>query len=109
MFFFAATAARMISACLRPRISSIKLSRFRRRFRGSFLQLRIPACSYSDRNVLFRRNGGADDFGMPEAPNILDKAVPLPEAVQRIVLTTKNSCLLILRSECSFSPQRRRG
>src|SRR4051812_22458845 len=48
-------------------------------------------------NVLFRRNGGADDFGMAAAPNILDKAVPLPEAVQRIVLTAKNSCLLILR------------
>src|SRR6185369_4326888 len=34
---------------------------------------------------------------MTEAPNVLDKAVPLPEAVQRIVLTAKNSCLLILR------------
>src|SRR5258707_9898672 len=48
-------------------------------------------------NVLFRRNGGADDFGVTEAPNVVDKAVPLPEAVQRIVLTAKNSCLLILR------------
>ena len=48
-------------------------------------------------NILFARNGGADNLGVAQAANVVDETIPLPKMIQRIVLESKNSGLFILR------------
>src|SRR5580658_3959829 len=53
-------------------------------------------------NVLFARNGGADNLGVAQAANVVDETVPLPKMIQRIVFESKNSGPFIFRKGKDF-------